>query len=109
MEDLDKPLAFYWEFFMRIQNYWRYPGCGPHAAAYLGDGLVAAPSKYGNRITFWNVSDIERPELVADLPDRPDCQSVAFCTKPTGLRFPTEISATDIPGRPRSTMCARPI
>ena len=64
---------------MRIQNYWRYPGCGPHAAVYLGDGLVAAPSKYGNRVTFWNVSDIERPELVADLPDRPDCQSVAFC------------------------------
>ena len=103
MEDLDKPLAdlwwktsvvsvwllahhhiiemiaLYWGFYMRIQNYWRYPGCGPHAAAYLGDGLVAAPSKYGNRITFWNVSDIERPELVADLPDRPDCQSVAFC------------------------------
>ena len=64
---------------MRIIKYWRYPGCGGHAAAYLGEGLVAVPAKYGNRLTVWNVSELENPRLVADLPDRPDCQAAAVC------------------------------
>ncbi len=64
---------------MRILHYWRYPGCGAHATVYLKDGLVAVPAKYGNRLTLWDVSDIKHPRLVADLPDRPDCQAAALC------------------------------
>ena len=43
---------------MRLINYWRYPGSGAHAAAYLGDGLVALPAKYGNRVTVWDIGDL---------------------------------------------------
>ena len=64
---------------MRILTYWRHPGCGAHATVYLGGGLVAVPAKYGNRLTLWDASDVKHPRLVADLPDRPDCQAVAIC------------------------------
>ena len=64
---------------MRLINHWRHPGCGAHATVYLGDGLVAAPAKYGARVTLWDVNDLAAPRLVAELTDRPDCQAAAVC------------------------------
>ena len=64
---------------MRLLTYWRHSGCGPHATVYLGGGLVAAPAKYGARVTVWDVREVAHPRLVADLPGRPDCQAAALC------------------------------
>lgn len=64
---------------MNLIKYWRYSGASAHATVYLGDGLVAVPGKYGNRLTLWDIQDIMNPCLVDELTDRLDCQSAALC------------------------------